>query len=587
MSTGPAGDGRSVGWTDTGDSRGLSPVVGVVLLIGIVVLGTVLVTLVGGAALDDSRSSVEVSRAEGAMAELDARASDTALGLDETSARDVAFGPTGRDGRLYTTHESWIRVSIVNASTGVADATVVNESLGTVTYANGETTVAYEGGGVWRADGGNATILSPPEFHFRNTTLTLPIVSVDGDAALTEEFRVQRAESPVRKYPNTSAGLVNRVSDSKVDITVHSTYYLAWGQYFEDTTDGIVTYDHGRETVTVRFLSVPKWVGLGDGIVATSGQGEVKIPGNSVYIDSYNSSTGTGRYTDTQGANGSIVVVNDVWVTGTADILGNVRSGRVATLSGNTNVSGAVYWTAGYDPKGAQVSGGDEQIEGVAAFEPIDAYVLSTVAEVKASNNNSDVPEISGNQLTGTATLNTGRYYLERIDVGPGHTLDIDTNGGDVVIAVEDTITVEGNGGNAAAIQVTGGGTVTLFVVGDEAVDLEVGKNGRIDVPDERSGQFRVYGTKEFDAVITSNTGNTLRFEGVIYAPAGSSGTGSVTIGQADFYGAIVTGSLEIKQGANIHYDLGLGREKFPRAPSVSRLEYMHVAVHPIEITSR
>jgi hypothetical protein len=233
------------------------------------------------------------------------------------------------------------------------------------------------------------------------------------------------------------------------------------------------------------------------------------------------------------------------------------------------------------------VSGGDEQIEGVAAFEPIDAYVLSTVAEVKASNNNSDVPEISGNQLTGTATLNTGRYYLERIDVGPGHTLDIDTNGGDVVIAVEDTITVEGNGGNAAAIQVTGGGTVTLFVVGDEAVDLEVGKNGRIDVPDERSGQFRVYGTKEFDAVITSNTGNTLRFEGVIYAPAGSSGTGSVTIGQADFYGAIVTGSLEIKQGANIHYDLGLGREKFPRAPSVSRLEYMHVAVHPIEITSR
>lgn len=578
-------DGSERTRTDGSRDRGLTPVVGVVLLVGIIVLGSVVAAIAGTAALDGTRTSVEVARAETAMSELDARASDTALGPDATSARDVEFGDVGPDGYLRTTHDSWLRVSVVNASTGVEDASVVNATLGTVTYTHGGSTVAYEGGGVWRGDGENTTMVSPPEFHFRNATLTLPVITVDGDGEVRERLRVQRAGPMTRAYPNESAGLTNRVADTKVTVTVHSDYYAAWGHYFEETTDGIVTYDHGAQTVTVTFLSIPRWAGLGNGIVATSGAGEVKIGGNSVYIDSYDSSQGT--YSDTQSANGSIVAANDVTTTGTSDIRGEIRSGADVALSGDTSITGTVYWTDSFEPNGAQVNGGNEQIAGVAAFEPIDGYVLDTVARLRTANNNSEVGVIADHELTGSGTLPAGSYYLDRIAVGPGNTLELNTTDGDVVIAVEDTVTVEGNGGNAAAIRVVGNGTATVFMVGDEPVDFTLGKNGQVAVPDERSGQFRVYGTKEFDAEITSNQGNTLRFEGVIYAPAGTTGDGSVKIGQADFYGAIVTGSLDIKQGAQIHYDLGLGGERFPRSPTVSRLEYMHVAVHPINVTNR
>ncbi|WP_255195955.1 DUF7289 family protein [Halorarius litoreus] len=570
------------------DRRALTPLVGVLLLVVIVILGSTVAVLVADEALGGTRKSVEVARAEGAMTQLDARVSDTALGSDGTAGRAVDFGHIGPDGQLGTSRESWMRVAIVNATTGVEDATVVNATLGTVTYAHSGTTIAYEGGGVWRGDGENTTMLSPPEFHFRNTTLTLPIVSVDGDPALGERLQVAQTGPAVRKYPNETAGLTNRVADAKVAVTVHSDYYLAWGAHFEDATDGYVTYDHDARTVTVTFLSIPKWTGLNDGIVATSGSGEVKVTGTGAYIDSYNSSVGTGSYDTTKGADAVLSVVTDLTNSGDLTMLGDLRSGATVTMGGNTNISGSVYWTDAYDQNGnsVHIDGSIEQIDGIAPYEPIDRYVLHVVDAARTANNNTEAG-IVDDRISGSATLGAGTYYLRSIDIGPGNRLELDTTDGDIVVAVEDTVVIEGNGGNAAALNVSGDGTVTMFVIGDQPVDFEVGKNAEVSVPGERATQFRVYGTQDLDVVILSNQGKTIRFEGVIYAPAGYTGTGSTTVGQAEFFGAIVTGQLDVPQYAEIHYDLGLSNEQFPRAPYVSRLEFMHVAVHPVDVTNR
>lgn len=579
------------------DSRALTPVVGIVLLVGIVVLGTAVVTLVGGAVLGDTRQSVEIASAENAMGELDARASDTALGLDTSSARAVEFGHTGPDGHLETTRDSWMRVSIVDATTGVESASVVNETMGTVTYRHGERTVAYEGGGVWRGDGPDTTMLSPPEFHFRNTTLTLPIVSLGGDVTLGERFVVQQNGTATRKYPNASAGLDNRVQDSKVTVTVHSDYYLAWGQYFDDTTDGIVTYDHGAQTATVKFLSLPRFVGLNDGIVATSGVGELRIGGTGVYVDSYDSRIGS--YPVSQGENASLSAAGDVVNRGDMELLGNISSGAFADIGGNPQINGSVRYTTGYSyspSANSYVQDGFDGIAGVAEFEPIDGYVLDAVADARESNDNAAgvvAGVIVDGDITGSGTLEAGTYYARDLDIEKGDRLILDTSGGDVNIAVEDAVSIVGDGSGTARILINGSGTVRLFVVGDEPTDFVIGKNGRIDVTDsaavadELPAGFRVYGTQDFDAEITSNSGNPIHMEAVIYAPAGRTGTGSVIIRHAEFYGAIVTGNLSIDQGAKIHYDLGLGDERFPRSPTVSRLEYMHVAVHPIDVTNR
>lgn len=568
--------------------RGQSETIGVVLLLAITVLGVVTVVTVGEQTLHDGERSVRVEQAEQSMTQLDTRASDVALGHDGSEVGQVDFGLPDGAGHLGTVEGSWMRVSLINATTGADDAVIANRSLGTVRYDEGGTSVAYEGGGVWRADEAGATMVSRPEFHFRGDTLTVPVVSIDGERSLNGRVRVTADGPPDRRFPNRSAGLGNRLPDTKLQVTVRSEYYRAWGRFFERSTNGIVRYDHAAETVTVTYLSVPTSFGLESGIIATSGAGEVRLGGNSIYIDSYNSSRGTGRYVDTQSANGSVTAAGDVVATGSSNVQGNVRSGDVVDLSGTTDISGTVYWTSDYQQDGASVNGGDEQIDGVASLEPIDGYVENTVSEARQTNNNTEVSAISGNELTGSGTLPAGTYYLENMTIGPGDTLNVDTSGGDVTIAVEDTVTVAGKGtqsSKAARINVTGNGTATVFVRGDDPVDFEMGKNGQVDVPDERSGQFRVYGTRDFDAEITSDQSPAeLRFEGVVYAPAGYTGSGSVVIGQAKLFGAIVTGDLTVKQGAEIHYDTGLADERFPRSPTLSRVEFLHVTVHPVRV---
>lgn len=567
--------------------RGLSPVVGVVLLTFIVVLGSIVVVVTGGPALVDTRQSVDVARAEQAMGEVDARVSATALDVDGAAAREVEFGRIERGGTLGTDDRSWLRVDILDAETG-ARTEVVNASLGTVSYANGDTTVGYEGGGIWRRDTGGSVMLSPPEFHFRedragNGTLTLPILGVSGERGLSDRLRVERVGGPERVYPDESLNYRNKVTQSKVRITVRSEFYEAWGRYFEATTDGFVFVDATVETASVTFLSLPRYIGLNSGIVATSGLGEIRLNGNSIYIDSYDSRLGS--YAETAGSEGSLTAVNDVTATGTSNIQGEIRSGATVELTGTTNIDGTVYWTDAYLPGGAYASGGDEQIPGVADFEHIDGFVYEAVADIRETNDNDATGLVVDGELTGSGTLTTGSYYFRNVTLGPGDTLVLDTTGGDITLAVEDVVSVVGNGNSAASIVVVGDGTVTVFVVGDDPVDFEIDKNGKVDVPVQRASQFRIYGTQDFDAVITSNQGNQLLFEGVIYAPAGRTGSGSVQIGQAEFYGAIVTGDLSIKQGAEIHYDVGLGEQRFPRSPTVSRLEFLHVTKHLVRIT--
>lgn len=567
-------------------SRGLVPVLGVVLLIGIVVLGMVLLVSTGGPAVTDARDTARTSAAEHALGQFDAVASGVALGSEDNATGSIDLGTTGQNSGVRTTDDSWIRVDIVNATSGQTDAVVVNQTLGGVVYRNGDTTVAAEGGGVWRSDASGSTMVSRPEFHFKNHTLTIPIIAIDGPQTLGRTVDIQRAGAPTRVYPDPSRNLSNRVPEGKVAVTVHSEYYEAWGRFFERSTNGIVRYDHDAQTATVTFLAMPTESGLEPGIIATSGSGEVRLGGNSIYIDSYNSSQGT--YSKTKGSHGTITAVNDVVATGDSNVEGDIRSGAVVDLSGTTDINGTVYWTDNYDPDGAAVSGGNVQIDGVATIEPIDGYVENTVAEARQSNNNSATTVISGNRITGSGTLYAGTYYLEDLVLKSGDTLDIDTTDGDVTIAVEETVSIVGKGTQAskeARINVIGNGTVTIFVLGDDSVDLEVGKNAKVDVPEQRSTQFRVYGTQGLDAELTSDKSpGKILFEGVIYAPAGYAGTGSITIGQAKYFGAVVTGHLTVKQGAEIHYDKGLADERFPRAPTVSRIEFMHVAVHNITV---
>ncbi|QLG26494.1 hypothetical protein HUG10_02590 [Halorarum halophilum] len=246
--------------TDVTGTRGQSSTIGFVLLIVLTVAGAGAVVGLGGQALEDTRSASTVDRVENAMTQFDSRASMVALG--DASGQRVRFG--GGGGGTYSVDEDagWIRVTHRNYTDG-DDYEVYNGSLGAVRYTNDDTTVAYQGGGVWRSDGDGSVMVSPPEVTYRRATLTLPVIRTMGDGgAGGSPTAYVRSEGPTEsRYPNGNESLsypggrshLNPVRNGTVTLTVHSEFYEAWGRYFDTRTEGNVTVFHGNRTAMVEL----------------------------------------------------------------------------------------------------------------------------------------------------------------------------------------------------------------------------------------------------------------------------------------------------------------------------------------------
>lgn len=576
--------------------RGQSELVAVTLLLVIVVLGSTVVALTGVDALEDNKETVAVSQAETSLQQLDSRASDVTMGFDGDTSQVASL--QGRDEAYRTERDSWIRVQIQNTSTGAVRTEIVNQTMGSVEYRRGRTTLALEGGGVWRSDGEGSAMVSPPEFHFRDGTLTLPVVTVSGDASLGGSVRITRDGPPERKFPDESANLTNRLRDGKVAVTVHSDYYRAWGQYFEDTTNAYVYYNDTQQRATAVFLVLPGWGSLRSGIIATSGAGELALVGTGAYVDSYNSSIGD--YDSTKGKNGTVEASGDVILSGDSNISGDVRSGDSVEVGTSGVIDGDVHWTEDFTNDGT-VTGNDTQIDGIASVEPIDGFVELSVELIRGSNDNDATAHIENDQLdiSGTsAELGAGSYYFENLYL-EGENLTLNTTDGDIYIGVRDWMSLEKAGSDGANIDVEGNGTVRIFLLnedtkkvsvtgeGKQEVNLNVGDKSAVSVPGDRSPQFRLYATQELDATIAGSSSNPANFTGVVYAPAGVTGPSRVYTKQSHIHGQILTGNLTLGQYGAVHYDLALEGTPLPRSPTLDRLEYMHVAIHRAEVRER
>ncbi|WP_436909969.1 DUF7289 family protein [Halosimplex marinum] len=258
------------------DRRGVSSVLGVVLLFAIVVGGTAVVLTVGATALDDTRGQLDTGRAEKTLTQFDSRSAMVALGGTSRQGVDLSTVP----GAAYGVDDSvgWMNVTIYNR-TADERKTLTNVTLGAVRYENGDRTIAYQGGGVWKGTEAGATMLSPPEFHFRGATLTLPIITVSGTPTLGSGATVSKAGPTRVRYPNATADphFTNPLESGHVNVTVHSEYYEAWGRFFAQRTEGNVSYDHARGTARAKLV-VPFDEGY-DQVLATTQPGGIRMNG--------------------------------------------------------------------------------------------------------------------------------------------------------------------------------------------------------------------------------------------------------------------------------------------------------------------
>ncbi|GAA0195134.1 DUF7289 family protein [Halobaculum roseum] len=262
-------------WGDD-DRRAQGDVISVVLLLAITIAGATTVVALGGDAIGGVQQSATTGAAEQSMTQLDSKASLVAHG--ESDTQRVRLAGSADATRRIDADAGWMNISVYNASTGDFEYEITNTTLGAVVYRDGDTSVAYQGGGVWRRSGNGSSMVSPPEFHYRGTTLTLPLVSVGGDERLDGEVVVRRSSDPAAVYPDGDSDRANPLDEGVVVITVGSEYYDAWGRFFEQRTSGDVTVYHGNRTARTELV-VPFETEFDNVVASTSAGGISANPG--------------------------------------------------------------------------------------------------------------------------------------------------------------------------------------------------------------------------------------------------------------------------------------------------------------------
>ena len=255
----PAGGGDRRGWgrgRDGGDrDRGQSPVIGVVLLIGIVLLGMVVVVVVGASALDDLRNSIQVESSEQGMREVDARLSRVSFSENDVETIDLSDS-LGR--RSTIRNDSSMTITVNESGPSPCRATIAMGSI--VTETDDGNTVAYEGGGVWRkrVDGDGSALVSPPDFQYYGGTVDFPVVGVDGRTA--DAGTTLRASKNLTRSRARTRNVTDELNDcsppGNVTISVTSDYYDAWGRYLSEATGQPASYAPANRTASVRLSRI-------------------------------------------------------------------------------------------------------------------------------------------------------------------------------------------------------------------------------------------------------------------------------------------------------------------------------------------
>ena len=188
--------------------RAQTSVIGIVLIIGLTLAAASAVVIFGSGAIDDGRQQSRIGQAEQAMTQFDSRTAQVALGDSDVQTIRMGQGQgtyrvNESAGRIKLYHEDW------DGSNTSSDEHIYEADLGAVLYESGDTTIAYQGGGVWRRDDdGGATMVSPPELHNRKATLTLPVVRVRGSGSASgnaqASVRSETRGSPI--FPDIEIG---------------------------------------------------------------------------------------------------------------------------------------------------------------------------------------------------------------------------------------------------------------------------------------------------------------------------------------------------------------------------------------------
>ena len=207
------------------DDRGVSNVVGYVLVFSLVTVTIGVVFAVGITGVEDRQNAERVANVERAFDVFDDNLRDVQLYNDPSRSTEMRLS----GGTLSLSETT--RVELQNGSNG----TVLEREFRSLTYTSGETTIAYETGAWFRSDGGATIMRSEPRFvaDAGRTTLPLVLLYPDGNPTVAGEGTVQVGAGGLR----STTGSDYAADDGPFHLRIESAYADAWQRYFE-RTDG-------------------------------------------------------------------------------------------------------------------------------------------------------------------------------------------------------------------------------------------------------------------------------------------------------------------------------------------------------------
>jgi hypothetical protein len=421
-----------------GRDRGQSQVLGTVLLIGLVLSGASAVVLVGGPALSGVQGDAETSRIEAELTYIDSQAAHVALGdsdsqvvnLEETYSGDMSVTDAG---------QVWLVTD---------DGTeILNESLGAVVYEGDRTTIAYQGGGVWRGTGTETRAVSRPEIHFREGTLTFPLITVvdGGESASPGKIRLE----PGNREFDLGPGFVE---GTQVSLVVHSEFYQGWADYMESRAEGSVTeLDHDENVAVIDLGQLTIDGDFDTGIVA-QGDVDASHPAATTDTDVLTSGTASGDFDDVE--ENADIDLNEL-DSGLERLVNNSEDDdpHVDLTTGGTLGPGSYYaekihldgGTLTVDVSGGNVTifvEGNIGIEGNGGIEVVgdasgNALQIYTLGDFALANGNGEIStsdDATGVQIYGTSEMHfgigqgdfTGGVYAPRDEPAEGDNEAVD-----------------------------------------------------------------------------------------------------------------------------------------------------------------
>lgn len=525
------------------NSRGVSETLGVLLLLAMIVMGTGALAITGSDMITQLQDNSEVDQTHNAFAKLGSSSTSVALG-DNTSRAEVDLGlgiESNNQKNLGVENTGHIEIYLKNTSNG-STQTLAEEDLGELRYTNTKNKqesqamrFALQNGGVWRGQGNGSSMATPPESHYEDATLTLPLISVTGDENInSDEVTIRKSKTT---FPTNHVAITE---EEEIRIKIQSPYYIAWESYFQNRLPGTLgTETHASNNTTI-----------------------VKLGRDEVFPKTFDSALlGTGSISMNKG---NPTVDGDLKTTGTCS-------------SCSSKVSGTI--TENYEFEG----------------QDSDSFVQSKVNALKSNGTNITVS--SGD------TLDDGKYYTENLN--PGGDITVDVSDGDVILGVENDVNIEDRVAIVGADEADSG-NFSVYVSDD--VTLVTGSAEWV-VTDGNVTHSQLYGTS--NSQITINQKAT--FEGLIYAPTSSTsgspggggggggpggggggpggaacGSTNVCIGQnTEVTGAVVAGSMEVGQGANVEYSSDFA-DFTPSAKSDlefrPRIVYLHISINEITV---